>query len=682
MYQAPIESLSDSDLSLWRKAIADAKKTRDAWADHYGWQANIDRYRPKDAKAAEGQVNIGADFADVERKIAALFYTHPKISLLCDEPGQPLAPPQAGPDGQPIPGPTLGALSLIHQELLNELLSDSQIGIKHTIRQAILDVLLPAGVGPVRVGYTATTQPVTVPTGEDPLTGAPITQEAPIPIHEEFWVARRSPLALLLPPEFRDTDIRRAAWVGEEFTMPVSQLRAEYGIPDDVDIPTGHERPYFGKDDAPKDSDPPVTGQYLEYRAMLYGKNPHPKAIWCLVLIDGLDTPLKHGPSPHQTFGPDGRLTPDSLTDYSLLPLWIRDLPDSAWVPSDSTITGPLTKEINKFRTQMVTRRENTRQVILFDAEQIDPTALDKMKAGEIGAFVPVKPGSLTQGVNAIMAQVGAPTESRDNYTAQDYMQSDRERILGISANTAGADTGGDTTATEAQIVNRNSEARFNQEQARVLAFYMAVVRALDCLVLRYGSLNFVTPLIGPRKAQIWAQFKNALAGGYRYEVNVDSGRYMDAEAQRRQLLQFYQMTRQDPLINPKPLIERVLTAWGIDPAEGIAPPAPKEPTPPPVGISFKGDDFNPLNPQFEIAVAMAKQGGWQIDDAVIANAKAAAQAQQANALFAQVIGGPSSDNGPAPNTAHGGPATQQLPLSKRQMEESGKPNNAPGASV
>ena len=688
MYQATPAPFSDEDLTLWRKSIEGARKLRKDKAEAYGWQENIDRYRPKSVKDAEGKVNIGVDFADVERKKAALFYDTPEISLLCDEPGQPLAPPQPppppNPDGSPSgppppPPPTLGSVALIHQELLNNLLGDSQIGVKHIVGQALLDVLLAAGVGPVRVGYTATTQDTPIETGADPLTGEPITETAPVPIHEEFWIARRSPMSLLLPVEFRDTDIRRAPWVGEDFSMPLSQFRAEYGIPEDVDIPTGGEKPYFGADDSrERDGDPEVTGVYLEYRAMLFGKSTHPKAVWCLVLVDGMDQPIKHGPSQHQTIGEDGRLTPDSLPDYTILPLWIRDLPDSAWVPSDSTITAPLTKEINKYRTQSIEQRESARSVILYDPSLITPETKQKIEQGEINTMVPVTPGALAQGPQAIMAQVATASQGRESYLGQDYIQQDRERVLGISANQTGSNSGKKTTATEANIVNRNTEARFNQEQARVTAWYMAVVRALDALVLRYGDVRFASTLVGPRKGQVWAQFKQALAGGYRYEVNVDSGKYMDAEAQRRQLLQMYQMTRQDPLINPQKLIQKLLTAWGIDPAEGMAQPQPPQPQPPQVGVSFKGEDFNPLNPQFPLVVKMAQQGGWQITPQDIQAAQAGAQQLQQQALLAQAMAGPAESGKPQPSIKHGGPAQQQMPISKRQMDETGGVNNGP----
>lgn len=679
MYQPP-EPFTEDDLSAWRKAIAAAEHARDDAAERYGWQANIDRYAPPNAKQSEGHVNIGADFADVERKKAALLFEAPDVAFVCDDPAQPLAPPQPPVPGQPPPPPppTLGSLTLVHQQLINELLSESQLNVKATALKSILDVLLAAGVGPVHVGYRAVTEDVELPV-PDPMTGEPVPTLTPVVIHDEFFVSRISPKALLLPKEFRDTDVRQAAWIGYRFTKPVSQLRGEYGLPEDLDIPTGgKDKPFFNEDrnDGRGDAtDPPVSGCYIEYRSMLYGKSAHPKAIHCLVLVDGMDEPIKHGPSPHQTFDKSGRLTPDSLSEFSILPLWIRDLPDSAWVPSDCTITAPLTKEINKFRTQAVTQRDNARQIILFDTEAFTPEVVDKIERGEVNTFVGVKGGALSQGAGAIMTQVTTASLGRESYTGQDYIQNDRERVLGISANQTGSSAGKKTTATEASIINRNTEARFNQEQARVLAWYVSVVRTLDCLVLRYGDERLASSLLGPNKGGLWAKFKQFLAGGYRYEVQTDSGKYMDAEAQRRQWLQFYQMVRQDPLVNAGKVVQKLLTFWGIDPVEGMAQPEPPKPPPPQVGVSFKGDDFNPLNPQFDLVVKMAQQGGWQITPQDIQNAKANAQALQQMAVLMQ---GPLTPGQPVPSDRHGGPATQQMPISKRQMDETGGVQNGP----
>jgi hypothetical protein len=338
-------------------------------------------------------------------------------------------------------------------------------------------------------------------------------------------------------------------------------------------------------------------------------------------------------------------------------------------VPSDSTITGPLTRELNTFRTQIIEQRDAARQVILYDPAKIDPDAAEKIKNGHINQMVPVAPEALGQGADAIMKQVATAQLGRESYLGQDYIAADREKVLGVSANQHGGTTNTKRSATEVSTIQRNTEARFNQEQGRVLEWYLQVVRVLDTLVLRHGDERLAVTLLGQRRGAVWAQFKGALAGGYRHSLRVDSGKYLDVEAERRQLLQFYQMTRQDPTINPRPTVRKLLQAWGIDPVEGIVEPKPATPPPPQAAFSLRGEDLSPLSAQFPIAIKIAQQGGWQITPEDIAAAQAHAQSlQQMSALVAAV----GSMGQPAPDETHKGAAKQQMPISKRQMDETG----------
>lgn len=669
-------------VAQWHDEIERARKLRKDVAERQGWEQNLERYAPSDIKKTAGKVNIGADFADVERKKTALFYAQPNVALVCDEPNQPLVPPQPPQPGAPPPppGPTLGTLVLAHQDLLNEVLGPNHINAKGVVHKCLLNVLLTAGCGPVKVGFRSVSVPVDAPVmGPDGqpqigLDGQPVMQSTPVSIHDEFYASALSPMALLLPPDFRDTDVRYASWIGYDFKLPASRLIAELHLPPTIEFPGATEKPYFhadtqnGSDEA---HDRLVSGSYIEYRTSLENPYAHPEAVKCMWLIDGMNDPLKQGDSPNQTIDEMGVMTPDSVPGFSILPLWIRDLPDSAWVPADSTITGPLTLELNKFRTQSIEQRDTARHIILFDPSKVTTEAKAKIDDGTINTWVAVPPGGLDQGKDAIAVQVTTAQLGRESYLGQDYIQADRDRILGISANQQGAQTSTERSATEVSAMQRNSDARFNHEQNRVIEWYLAWVRLVDAFLLRYADERFASRLLGAQKGQFWAQHKAALLGGYRHTIQADSGKYVDIEATRRQFTQLYQMTRQDPLLNPRPVLEKLLAAHGIDPSMAIANEQPKaSPTPPQVSFTFKGEDLNPLMPQFELVLALVTLGGWEIPPKAIENAKAAAK-------IAQLIGEPVVPQGsagaePGMKAQHGGPAKQQMPLSKRQEDETG----------
>jgi len=693
---------TEKDLTFWRTEIKLARQKRQEVADTYGWDENLKRYVPKAAKDKDGRlnadVNIGADFRDVERKKAALFYDTPTVALTVTE-DRVVAPPAPG---LPPNGLMLSTLVLWQQELLNTLLGPQHANVKPTVLKAIFDCLCPAGVGPVTVGYQVTMRKETRETPViDPVTQQPVMQppsitdtllsavgmappplkplmelvEVEIPIDERWFVSRFSPKALLLPATFMDTDFQRAPWMGKDFRKPTSQIRREYHLPADWRAGSADDqtKPYFENertsvtdDDA---GDPYVTGVELYYRTVTRSdEEVHPDALRKLVLLDGADAPLVHADCPYQDFLEDGSLSADSLRGFVDRPLVLRDLSDSAWIPSDCAVTAQLTKELERYREQSIRQRDTNHNVILFDATKIDPTAKDKIVRGPGGDWVPVIEGALAMGKDAIMAQAAQVSLGRENFIGQEIIQNDREQILGIGANQSGNQTKGRRTATENSIVQRNSEARFEQERQRVLEWFLDVVQAFDTLVIRYADARIASQILGPERGQLWAAHKQALAGGYSYGMSVDSGKYLDIEADRRQILQFYGQVRQDPYVNPRPILKQVAEKFGFDAAEFLQEPEkPKQELK--ASIVIKGEDLNPLNPNFAIMVALARQGGWQINESDVKLAQTQALA---------VSGGMSaiSGVGPDPNAPaapeHPGMMQKAPTINQHVVDESG----------
>jgi hypothetical protein len=645
---------TDKDLAFWRAEIAAARQKRTDVATAFGWDDNLKRYIPKAAKDANGalnaDVNIGIDFSDVERKKAALFYDTPTVALAVTQ-DRELPPAEGAP---PLPKPLmLSTLVGWQQEILNELLGPQHANVKPTILKAIFNCLCPAGVGPVSVGYQVTMKTVQRPTpvldemGQPMMKPIPALQQAgvalglmpppmpeplmemvpvEVPIYERWFVSGYSPKALLVPASFRDTDFHRAPWMGKEWRKPLSQVRRDYKLPADwtagsSDAPADihFEGPEGGQDrDDDVAGDPYVTGVELMYRtALRVPEETHPNALRQLVLVDGKSEPLVHRDSPYQDYSASGEMTRDSLEGFIDRPLVLRDLSDSAWVPSDCAVTAQLTKEVEKYREQSIQQRDTNHNVILFDASKIDPSAKDKIVKGPGGTWVPVIEGALTQGKDTIMAQAAQVSLGRENFMGQDIIMSDREKILGIASNQTGIQSKGRKTATEQSIVQRNSEARFEQERQRVLEWFLDVVSAFDTLVLRYADARIATEILGDIRGPIWAQYKSHLAGGYGYDLSVDSGKYLDIEAERRQILQFYGQVRQDPFVNPRLILQQMASKFGYDPAEFVVEPQ-KPPQQLKAAITIKGEDLNPQNPAFAIMVELARQGGWQISPGAV----------------------------------------------------------------
>lgn len=683
-------------LSAFKSDVERARKARKTVAEHYDWDGNLARYVPLPKVGDNGtrtwDVNVGADFQDVERKKAALFYDVPAVNFVCDTPSQPLVqqpPPQPG-QPPPPPGPTIGSLVAVHQKLVNGLLGHERADAKACFSKLLFDILCPAGVGVVNVGYDAAFVEVEVPqrdpaTGQpvpNPLTGQPMTQKTQVPIHEDWYLARISPYAELLPSNHKDTDSRRAPWVGFDFEWPLTEARRRLKLPPDWEPQGGglEDKPYYKDDDLRPESDdraePVVTGCVVQYRPALLAQadDPpyHPLLIADLILIDGEEQPVKHDLSPHQQIGPDGRLTPDSITDFTIKRLTLRDRTDQAYVPSDCTVTAPLTKELNKYRSQTVQLRDANIPLTLYDSELLPADAKDKIEKAKPGDKIPLVGGALQGGVDKVAAAMAMPSQNRENWTGQDYIERDRERILGIGSNQVGVQGKGSKTATEVQTVQRNTEARFSQEEARVRAFFLDVVRLFDTLVIRYCDARAAGTILGMQAGAFWAQHKQALAGAYRHEIQIDSGTYQDTESDKRQWLQLLNMIGQSPNVNAVPVLKRLVPLWGLDPAEVVIDQPPQKKPELKATLSVSADQLNPSLPQFGLVIEALSQAGYQFSPEAIQAAKQQATIQATvQAAVANTTDTPTPQPGTEPPQI-----TETLPkmptLNQKQSEESG----------
>jgi hypothetical protein len=676
--QGPILKIpiSEEKVALFTKEIERARILREQLIAEWQVTENLARYAP--AQKNDPGVNVGVDFRDVERKGAALFYDTPTINI------------QPGPDGNP-------QAAVLHQELLNGLLSAQKMNAKATALKAIKDCLVAIQPAFTKIGYL----PVTVDMPQmNPMTGQP--EMGPVVVHDEVFWSRMSGKAGLLPVDFRDTDYDRSPWIGYDFKKPVSQARRDFNLPLDWSPPTGGTREvtFSENKDPAGSSDPQVTGTELWYRACLFDDTvSHPELLRCLVLVDGWPTPVKHENAPWQTLDQTGRLTPDSIQGYPIHPLALRDFPDSAWVPADCSQTGPLTVEINTYLTQAKAKRDSNRLILMTDVSKIDIEGAGRIadmaifKGMEL-AILPVQENALIG--DGAMKQVPTLDLGRETYLGLEIFEQKRDQILGITAPQGGVQNDSARTATEIATVQRNADARFEQERQRVINWWLAGVRKLSAFVVRYGD-RCAEDILGKQRAQQWMQFRQqGMLGAFTYEILIDSGRYVDIESDRRQFLQILNYSAKSPFINQQTLWAEFAKKFGYDPQQWLAQPQPPKPEPPKMSLTFNGDDL--AEPQSSMVVEVLAAQGIQISPQAISNMvlalKAKQQAEQAAALtkanpvLGLMANPPQPEPAPPPpgppgmppgNPATPGTADQAERLDKHGLQESG---SLPGAGA
>jgi hypothetical protein len=667
--------LSEEKLALFQKEIERARQLREDKIVEWCVSDNLDRYAP--AKKNDPGVNVGVDFRDVERKGAALFYDQPTVNV------------QPGPDGNP-------QAAVLHQELLNGLLSAQKMNAKATALKAIKDCLVAIQPAFTKIGYL----PVTVDMPQvNPMTGQP--EMVPVVVHDEVFWSRISGKAGLLPVDFKDTDYDRAQWIGYDWKKPVSQVKRDYGFPPDWEPPTGGTREVTfneGKDPAGS-SDPQCTGTELWYRACLFDDSvSHPELLRVLVLLDGYDQPVKHENAPWQTLDPTGRLTADSIQGYPIHPLTLRDFPDSAWVPADASQTGPLTHEINTYLTQAKAKRDSNRLILATDVTRIDIEAAGRIADMDIFkgmglSILPVQENALV-GQNTAMQQVPTLDLGRETYLGLQIFESKRDQVLGISAPQGGVQNDTSRTATEIATVQRNADARFEQERQRALAWWIRGVQKLSAFVVRYGD-RCAEDILGKPRAQQWMQFRQqGFLGSFTFEVQIDSGKYLDIEQDRRQFLQVVNFAAKSPFIRQDTMWKTFCQKFGYDPQEWLTQPQPPKPEPPKLSMAINGDDLS--EPQSPMIVEILAAQGIQISPAAIQNMVLAKKAQQqaeqqvaltkANPVLGLMAEPPAAEPQPPQPGAPGappvnpqtpGPADQAERLDKHGLQESG---SLPGA--
>lgn len=583
--------LSETARGEWQARIDLADTKRKQFEPQ--WDRALRRYAKAQQPESQYEVNPLLDFRHVESKRAALFYATPEVQLI------PVQPEIAE-----LP---IAALLPLRQKVLNYKLSPEAVNIKREMHLSLFDALCPSGFLVMKLGYESITAPATI---QNPLTGVPESVE--VPIWESCFWTRVSPMKLLIPNDFTSTVFDQAPWLGVKGVLPLVQAKRQWRLPEDFRGTATRDDAVFGgasQTDSAALTNPLVEYQEVWYRAALFDETVlNPDLFRCLVLVTGLEAPVKHVDSPYQRIDAYGRLTDDSLLGNPIHVGTLRDYSDSAYIPSDLTVGEQLSTEVAKFRTQQIRRRRANLPITLLDTTNLDQNTISKIERNE--GPIPLPPGALASGAGAVMQAVSPGVEPRDNYTAQDYAERDWERALGSGANQVGAFNRGRRTATEARIVATNADARAEVEKDRLRDYFMAGVRKFDAILQQFLTPHDLQKILGPQAASLWEQWRG-LPGQYLYKVQPDSGVFVDAQQYRAQKLDEYNLLRRDPALNPMELLNGVLRSLGYDPGKMLVPPPERAPEPARVTLTLNGQDLS--GPHAPMAVEVLQQAGYKI---------------------------------------------------------------------
>ncbi len=638
MVERQVIPLSEDELKAWRDRITKSRQVRQTvqgW-----WEANLKAYAPSqdgDPDEYGSNINTNRDFTLVERKKADLFYQSPDIA----------ARPSPLFEGQEH-------LLDTHVAIVNEKLGLDGVNAKALVHQVLFDVLCPSGTGWTIMGYESATQDTPI---VNPMTG--IEEMIPVPVFEDCFWRWFSPKQSLVPHDFRSTQWDDAAWLGMEFEMPVRAAKRKGWVPEEFTGQPPDGEMYFDHGLSSHAGDAVAKGVAVYYKSSLFRDDiVHPQHMTWLVLMEGVDEPAEHKDSPYQTLDQQGALSPDSLIGNPIHPFTMRTLTDSSQVPSDCTISRPLVNELNAFRSDMVQQRAANILRWSYNVDTLPTDALGKIVRSPIGGFIGL-PGDAFVGEGAIK-ELPHGTYPRENFQFNDYLDNDLARTHALDSNQQGVKDEGGTTATEAQIQQSNVNARLGLERGVVLDAYIRGVTKYSTLIQRYLPAQEAAAIVGPTKAQEWDGWRKHIPTRLAFTAMPDSALRSDTAADRKQAVELYSFLANDPNVNRVELLKNVLRKHHISPDKIVVQPPPKGPEPAKPTFAFKGEDCNPLAPQFAIVIEVMRQTGMQISPEAVQEAQAAAM----TALMAAQL--PSNDTGQGDagsKTEHGGkqPATESL---------------------
>lgn len=637
MPQTPQVPMTADALKEWRGNLEKARqvrKTVEAW-----WDANVKEYAPSpnDNPATYGALlNTNRDFTLVERKKADLFYQQPDI--------------------QAIPSPLMSGQEAIldtHTAILQTLLGVDRVYVKDLVHRMLFDVLCPAGTGWGVMGYES----ATVPTPQlDPQTGQPVM--VPVPVFEDLYWRHLSPKQILIPHTFRSTRWDDAPFLGYDFEWPLAVVKRKGWVPEDFTGQHTDDDLYFDYGLGKHADDATARGAVIFYKSALYREDiAHPQHLTMLIFIEGIQDPVEHKDCPYQTIGPDGSLTPDSLIGYPIHPLTIRSLSDSAYVPSDCTISRPLVNELNRFRGQMVEQRDANTLRWMYDTSTLPPDALAKIVRSPIGGMVGVPPEAF-HGEGAIK-ELPHGTFPRENFSFNDYVDNDLARTHALDSNQAGVQAKGDQTATEASILQNNVNARMGLERGVVLDWYIRGVTKYSTLVQRFLSLKDATAIVGQEAAQVWDQWRHTVPAALAFTAMPDAALQNDAASERDQAMKTYTYLANDPFVNRLALMRAMLPKLHL-PQSIVQQPPPPHPEPPKINLTIAAADLDPTSPSYGNIYQILTQQGIQnlaqpTMDPITSHALQTMQAATAHG-----------------HTIHGGKVAQMESLDKHQADLTG----------
>lgn len=646
----------------WADEVEQTKKRRKK--EIKTWKANLDRYcgeKPVLQGIAKRDIlSVNVDFEKVEAKKSQLFFQQPDVQLT----------PRQGQDRE---------TTALFRDVINYYLGPDEANVLATIDEIMLDVLCPAGIGPSKIGFEEVKLPVSVAV-QDPATGQPVIDPATNQpkmqtvnkrVYARYYWERISPSRVLIPKGWTNQNWDRAPWLGFEYDLDDSDKNRSMrpgpsggGDDNDDSLSRENDKEFLSKGG---------RGIEIWYRASVIDKTvSDPRRYRRLVMVEAgkREARIKvHEDSPYQTLTPHGAYASGMLGNPIHI-LTLRPMTDSAYVPSDSTVSRGQVDELSTGRSQMILQRKRNLPMRGIDRNKADKKTLDALEKGEIQSVIG------TDGdPDSVIKVIAAANLPQEDFTFNNIVSGDIDRLWALNANASGAVTSRHTTATENANMARGTDNRLVKERNRSMLWYVQGVEKFSSLLQMFGDEETMVPIIGDQGMQTFTAWdKTKTPGRFMFKIRPDSSVRVDASEDLDLALRAYNLLAKDQHINRVELLNNIVQKMGLDPQKVVvAQLPPPNPDPPKPNISLKAEDLsNPL------VIQLLGQFGLKITPPPVPGAPGAeaAPAGAPGAMPMPAPGGmpmPMPGAMPMPSPVHPGSAEKTSPIDQHEADRTGQ---------
>jgi hypothetical protein len=601
----PLPKDGPGSMESWRNQITLAQANIQSISNERHWDDNLHAYLGKGDRKRYGRNTtiIRKDFSLTEIKKALLFYQLPDVAATAKKPEfEPAAP-------------LVGAV-------VNDYLSPERTNAMAMVDEVLMDVLCPAGIGVSKIGYECFVDPrlreIPTPNPANPMMpavdalGTPVMQ--PNIVRESYFWNRVPPKTFYFSPKFIGSDFDQAAWVGFKYsaskmaTMRTFELTEADMQSGSMDTSKDLLASDVSRSAVQSDTDGTVNLVEIWYRASEVDKEiGDPEIIRQLVMLEGRDDkPLVHRDSPYQKIE-DGKMV-EGMKGYPIHVFSLRYVSDQAIPPSDCSASRDQVDELSKGRTQMVDQRDRAIPITLIDLQRLPKETQDKILKGEVQEMIPVNGMDSSNPPAFGLARAQWP---RENFEFNNVINRDIGETWSLGQNQLGLDTDTKRTATELSLMQGGTDTRMDKERARFLRQFAIGCQKVLALIQMFATEQDyarVADQDGQVILQAWD--KTAIAGQYSITLAPDSSQRIDAVAEKKRAIDIFTMFGNDPLTNQVELRKLTWRKLGMDANRLVLQPQPKPPEKPQLSASFKGEDLNPMMPQYVNVAALLAAGG------------------------------------------------------------------------